>query len=483
MNKLTIIKAPTGLGKSRTYIQEALKEDKCSKVVVLPTNRLKDQIYNDSVKLYGSDRFMKTPERPEFKVKEIKERVDELDAMGLHSAVNKYLYKKKKELEKKEILTDDEVTDIKQIDNYLEQNRLVNKFEGNVIATQDRLFYFSDEFFKKHKILIDEDILKRVLKITKISMADLLTFSCHEPNLLSAYNDRIMSIVQAKYEQTEQLKKIKISESNVAKEVKDKVYEFDIMAFLNAKAFWKYNPKKEIMENDKELRGKGEINSLPNANDEIYFLEVKELPKYDIVLFSATADEDLYKSLLWGFEIEVLDVGEVKYLGQIQQYPSSSCSRYDLKTHNGKFESIREKYPHIADEEVITFKTFNTTQDSLNFGNTEGKNEMEGKDILIIGTPHYNEAVYKLYAYVIDNYANNYSNEQIKYQEIEYNNCKFWFNTYSNPFLKRIQMWLINSELEQAVGRARLLRNKCIVYLYSNFPVKQANFVYDEESE
>ena len=26
------------------------------------------------------------------------------------------------------------------------------------------------------------------------------------------------------------------------------------MAFFNAKAFWKYNPKKEVMENDKELK-------------------------------------------------------------------------------------------------------------------------------------------------------------------------------------------------------------------------------------
>jgi len=50
----------------------------------------------------------------------------------------------------------------------------------------------------------------------------------------------------------------------------------------------------------------------------------------------------------------------------------------------------------------------------------------------------------------------------------------FKFYTYSDPILRDIQFWLIESELEQAVGRARLLRKDCVVYLYSNFPLSQA---------
>lgn len=81
----------------------------------------------------------------------------------------------------------------------------------------------------------------------------------------------------------------------------------------------------------------------------------------------------------------------------------------------------------------------------------------------------------------MDNYSVDYSKEKMRYQEIEYNNCRFWFNAYDNKFLRDIQLWLINTELEQAVGRARLLRNKCTVYLYSNLPMKQAEFFYNEE--
>ena len=67
----------------------------------------------------------------------------------------------------------------------------------------------------------------------------------------------------------------------------------------------------------------------------------------------------------------------------------------------------------------------------------------------------------------------------MKYQEVEYNGFKFWFNTYDNKFLRQIQLWFINTELEQAVGRARLLRNDCTVYLYSNLPMRQAEFIYE----
>jgi len=43
--------------------------------------------------------------------------------------------------------------------------------------------------------------------------------------------------------------------------------------------------------------------------------------------------------------------------------------------------------------------------------------------------------------------------------------------------LKNIQFWIISSELEQAVGRARLLRfEEGAVHLFSNFPVSQAVF-------
>jgi hypothetical protein len=63
---------------------------------------------------------------------------------------------------------------------------------------------------------------------------------------------------------------------------------------------------------------------------------------------------------------------------------------------------------------------------------------------------------------------------EMKDQLVTHNGHRFWFKTYEDKVLRIIHFWMIESELEQAVGRARLLRNDCIVHLFSNFPLSQA---------
>ena len=48
--------------------------------------------------------------------------------------------------------------------------------------------------------------------------------------------------------------------------------------------------------------------------------------------------------------------------------------------------------------------------------------------------------------------------------------------SYKNEILQQIQFYLISSELEQAVGRSRLLRTNSTVFVFSNFPCEQADF-------
>lgn len=56
-------------------------------------------------------------------------------------------------------------------------------------------------------------------------------------------------------------------------------------------------------------------------------------------------------------------------------------------------------------------------------------------------------------------------------QRIVYVDKSFYLNTYKNEGLQMIQIWLISSQLEQAVGRARLLREDCTVTVFAGFPV------------
>ena len=127
------------------------------------------------------------------------------------------------------------------------------------------------------------------------------------------------------------------------------------------------------------------------------------------------------------------------------------------------------------DNHVITFKS--QDKGSLHFGNTEGSNSLEGEDILVIGTPYHAEFIYKLAALLFD--IDFDEDEKAEKQLVEHNGYKTYFTTFSNPKLRDIQFWMLESELEQAVGRARLLRKDCTVHLYSNFPLHQAQMQYD----
>ena len=71
--------------------------------------------------------------------------------------------------------------------------------------------------------------------------------------------------------------------------------------------------------------------------------------------------------------------------------------------------------------------------------------------------------------------------EKMTSQDIIYNGYAFKFTTFQNEDLRAVHFWMLESELEQAVGRARLLRNECTVHLFSNFPLSQSEMVEDFE--
>ena len=120
---------------------------------------------------------------------------------------------------------------------------------------------------------------------------------------------------------------------------------------------------------------------------------------------------------------------------------------------------------------MITFKKYHTGD--LYFGNTAGCDYLTGKDIDVIGTPHQPEWIYKLFAYSLglDFDAEATLRPHIP---VTHNGYNFRFTSYQDQVLRAIQFYLIESELEQAVGRARLLRCDCTVNLFSNFPLCQA---------
>jgi len=452
-SKIHVAKGQTGMGKSYTYINYLKKTVKPC-IVAVPTNKLKDEIYNKCIE--DGCNIMKTPTLPSDLPDDIKQEIERLYSIGTASMAGKYI----RTIAKGKGLT--------KLIEYIDQLELVNKFPGHIITTHSRLLYFNDDQIQSHDIIIDEDIMKTLLQVKIVSIKDLLKIKTlkyiswvdknevdNKFNEIFSKND-YQTFIKTKPISLENMENFETQIAMHGSEINS-----NVMGFLKCTVAYRYNPDKEKME----------IKGSFSDSDMIRYLVKQNLPDKKIIILSATADENVYKRM-FGDKVVFHYCKQAKYKGKLIQYPQKSYSRDCLKNDKESFDKIKEIVGEIP---MITFKAYKLNENDLNYGNTEGHNCYEGKDIAVVGTPHLNETVYKMFSLGLNI---DITNDEMKYQEIERNNFKFWFMTYVDENIRDIQLWLIESELEQAVGRARLLRNNCSVFLFSNYPIQQAEFRY-----
>lgn len=199
------------------------------------------------------------------------------------------------------------------------------------------------------------------------------------------------------------------------------------------------------------------------------------------IVLSATLNEDVYRyyfrDLLHVYSYEMK---QVAYRGKVIQYTYHSLGRKDLSSKAGVFE-VAKKISDKTDLEIITFKegasikgVKNMNTKGLHFGNTTGINSLSGMDIGIVGTPYKTDDAYKLIACYLGANVNTERDDKPRPKRIEYKGYSFCITTYSDELLREVQLYSLESELEQCIGRARLLRNSCTVYVFSAFPCEQA---------
>jgi hypothetical protein len=171
-------------------------------------------------------------------------------------------------------------------------------------------------------------------------------------------------------------------------------------------------------------------------------------------------------------------------VGKVTQFTKYSNSRQSLKKREK--DELLEK---IGNKPVITFmsNTENLNQGYMKengdlgiyFGNTRGYNDLKGKEMMVIGTPHINPIVYLFHAEYIG-IETNKIDQKMDYQTIQHNGMQFKFQTFNDPELRNIQLNLIEGELIQAVGRARTIRTYAKVQVYSNFPLNISDeYIFD----
>lgn len=447
-----VIKAMTGAGKSHSYIR-IMRENSGSKfIIAAPTNLLKNEIL-EKAKSEGI-RVKKTPSLEEIKDEipgKIWEHIQKLYKRGQYRSVHPYISNR---LKKEEIPC---------LKKYMKKREKLKTWDGCVITTHRYLLSMEKERLDGFdSIIIDEDILFKsiISNQGEISVPTLkkLKKKTKNPHL----KDKIRKLLKAAEGQScIELESIEWDEEDEDEEGNKKM-QFDLSAFCRAEYF--YIRKQE---DDKNLKV-----------DMVAFLKPAEFPGAKYIIVSATADEEIYG---WYFGKENVDFYECKkaeYKGKLKQYYEKSMSRSSMAENPGIVEKLVRRFG-LSINNLITFKS--QGKGELHFGNTEGSNMLEGQDILVVGTPYHIEFLYKLVAFSMG--VEFEEDEKMTKQTTEHNGYRFKFTTFSDADLRHIHLWMIESELEQAVGRARLLRNKCTVHLFSNFPLGQAemihNFDYD----
>lgn len=437
-----VIKAQTGIGKTHTYL-DYMKTCNTPCIVAVPTNKLKDEVYHKA--FTEGIPIMKTPSIEELKDTlpvAIKEEIKHMYAIGNEEAVNFYL----REHGKQEGLS--------VVQEYFKELEEVYNFKGHIITTHAKLLHMKSDVFKNRKVIIDEDVINNILRIESASINAVLNFIKYQGIESQIINKLEAILLHCKY----------------GKEYfRCSPLELDSETRIN---FFKKIEKMGIWINSNIL-GLCKATTFFFDGKNIHYIHEQALQNgFRYIVLSATANQTIYEKAFHNRTVKFYQCKEAAYIGAVNEYHDRTYSRSCITNLPDFYETLRKKHSGLP---VITFKDYDpyiSTYD-LHMGAVEGHNHLEGKDIVVAGTPHKPEFVTKLMGLHLGIDIQ----DTLSTREIIHNNCRFWFMTYANPKLRDIQLWIIESELEQCIGRARLLRYDATVHLYSNFPVRQCTLV------
>lgn len=421
LNKTCLILVPTAMGK--TELLTKVEMTTCA----LPTNDLKNE-----VKERMTVDHTITPNTIQFSDKNLQRRIDNFYKVGLP----------KKSMELIHSVAEDRdgfsKNDILIATQYLDQLTICNNKTISQLTTHKRLLNSDDILHQT--VMFDEDPLATLVEIQNTKITELSKLYCmHEP--IKEVVDYLNSLEDGIYD----LPCFKLDISDLIKNCYDiREINSNVFDFFNCKHF---------------IWDKGNI----------HYILKKELPTdTKNVIMSATLSPYIYQKLYPTIEFDVFNIRNVEQKGKVIQYTGRSCSRSSLsRYYNEIVEEVGQKI-------VITFKDyrglFKNADERAYFGNCSGYDHLNGKDIVVVGTPHRSMTQYFLLAKLMG-VCFDIKNSTMNYQKVRYNGYEFMFNCFDNEELRTIQLSLIESDLVQAVGRARTLRNNNTVEVYSNFPL------------
>lgn len=455
-----LIKAQTGIGKTTAYI-ELIKEEKEAKfIIALPTIRLRDEIRGRLVgegvfaeEIFVTKNINGNPLIPA----EVQKEYVEAHERGEH------------ELSKK-IIKDyyEEIRDCADKRTVAEECRLY--LEGMKALQGERVIVTTHAYFvnmpwinlQRYTVIIDEDILQlyffkqmptvSAACLQAVKLIGVQPYAGIAEQMLRADKDcytRIQGNGASSFPGMEGLENLGCTDGSNVNDI------------IHAGAFVKMEDK-----------GGGQY---------VRYFCPGQLPKAKYIILSATVNENMYRKYFENrLAVYSYPYLKAEYRGNLVQYTYHSLGRKDLQNKKQVF-SFAKKAAGDENVEIITFKKAagwvemnGNNRWGIHFGNAVGINALEGKDIAIVGTPFLVPSAYKLIACHMGSDVNRKADKTPKIRRVGYKEYSFLIVTYEDPLLREIQLYSIESEMEQCIGRTRLLRQDCSIYVFSCFPCEQA---------
>lgn len=467
-----IIRAQTALGKT-TQIVNLIKNNPDKKVLIAePLNTMKREIYKELEIVCDSLAVTESVRESKFMSQDEIQRYMGLHQMGRHREAKMVV---------KECLQNWQENYPEALAAIDEMKKILEGVRGCmdakvVVTTHAMLINMDRELLEKFDaIIVDEDFL--YLQI--LSNSKRVSKVCLQNIVKSNHQDMYTGIAH---------KMLRAKPNTFYKS--DWYYEF--IPEYSLKKDDESNDIGEVLETDEEYFGEDfedNIRDLLKAGayvciDEVFhYFCVSKLPEMKYIVLTATSDAEVYRAYFKN-SMEIIEYSQidVPYKGELKQFSYHSLGRSDLEKKQQIYDFVAD-YTGSPDIAIISFKKeeekYQLNECNLHFGNAVGVNNLKGKDIAIIGTPFKNPVAYMLPCCYM--YGSEFVNgDRLRRQRVTYKGRNFLLMAFSNETLRNFQMYSLESELEQCIGRARLLRYPCTVYLFSSFPCEQAKLNTDD---
>lgn len=438
-----VIRSQTSIGKTETFLQYQFHHPTCKMLIAEPTNQLKREVERRAERMgILLEVSPSLYEHADLLSPDVWSHLETLLEEGkpLKPCIEQVIQSKRDSRKKKD------KADVEILSQYLRRTDAFYKSSRSAVTTHRRLL--SVDLRKYDLVIVDEDYIFTTI------LGDRETVPLERLKQLVRklpQNDLLRYKAQQILKQQDHSEYFTFEPIDYVNQYDDIDLKINLRSLCDATHFcWCKDDwdKKDFLVYTKR-------NTLPKGT------------KY--VMLSATANEDICNLCFGEENCKFYSCQEAKLKGTLNQFYEESMSRLYLEEHPERLEQIKEwtENPH-----TITFMKYEQyCTDQLYFGNCMGCDTLKGENIDVIGTPHQPEWVYKLFAFSLGLPV---EGELHRSTMVEHNGCHFRFATYDNPWLREIQFYIIETDLEQAVGRARLLRCEATVNVFSNFPLSQA---------